>query len=113
MTEHPKDAAALEQDWATNPRWNGVRRDYTAADVVRLRGRVQEEHTLARRGAEQLWDKLHTEDFVNALGALTGNQAVQQVKAGLKAIYLSGWQVAGDANLAGHTYPDQSRYPAN
>jgi isocitrate lyase len=104
---------ALQNDWHSNPRWAGVKRDYTAGDVVKLRGSVQEEFTLAKRGAEQLWDKLHTEDYVNALGALTGNQAVQQVKAGLKAIYLSGWQVAGDANLAGQTYPDQSLYPAN
>ncbi|OYO24641.1 isocitrate lyase [Enemella dayhoffiae] len=112
-THIPMSAESMEQDWKDNPRWAGVRRDYTAADVVRLRGRVQEEHTLAKRGAEQLWRKLHSEDFVNALGALTGNQAVQQVKAGLKAIYLSGWQVAADANLSGHTYPDQSLYPAN
>lgn len=105
--------AALQNDWHTNPRWSGVRRDYTAGDVIKLRGNVQEEFTLAKRGSEQLWDKLHTEDYINALGALTGNQAVQQVKAGLKAIYLSGWQVAGDANLSGHTYPDQSLYPAN
>lgn len=104
---------ALQNDWHSNPRWAGVKRDYTAGDVIKLRGSVQEEFTLAKRGAEQLWDKLHTEDYVNALGALTGNQAVQQVKAGLKAIYLSGWQVAGDANLAGQTYPDQSLYPAN
>ncbi|GGB19644.1 isocitrate lyase [Flexivirga endophytica] len=104
---------ALQNDWHSNPRWAGVKRDYTAGDVVKLRGSVQEEFTLAKRGAEQLWDKLHSEDYVNALGALTGNQAVQQVKAGLKAIYLSGWQVAGDANLAGQTYPDQSLYPAN
>ncbi|TWE13139.1 isocitrate lyase [Rudaeicoccus suwonensis] len=104
---------ALQNDWHSNPRWAGVKRDYTAGDVIKLRGSVQEEFTLARRGAEQLWDKLHSEPFVNALGALTGNQAVQQVKAGLKAIYLSGWQVAGDANLSGHTYPDQSLYPAN
>ncbi|RNI24301.1 isocitrate lyase [Flexivirga caeni] len=104
---------ALQNDWHRNPRWAGVTRDYTAGDVIKLRGTVQEEFTLARRGAEQLWDKLHTEDYVNALGALTGNQAVQQVKAGLKAIYLSGWQVAGDANLAAQTYPDQSLYPAN
>ena len=82
-------------------------------DVVRLRGTVQIEHSLARLGAEKLWKSLNTSDFVNALGALTGNQAMQQVKAGLKAIYLSGWQVAGDANLSGHTYPDQSLYPAN
>lgn len=112
MTE-PMTAAQIEQDWNTNPRWVTVKRDYSAEDVVKLRGSVQEEHTLARRGAEQLWDKIHSEDFINALGALTGNMAVQQVKAGLKAIYLSGWQVAGDANLAGQTYPDQSLYPAN
>ena len=112
MTE-PMTAAQIEQDWNTNPRWATVKRDYSAEDVVKLRGSVQEEHTLARRGAEQLWDKIHSEDFINALGALTGNMAVQQVKAGLKAIYLSGWQVAGDANLAGQTYPDQSLYPAN
>jgi isocitrate lyase len=103
----------LRQDWDTDPRWQGVRRDYDAADVVRLRGAIQEEHTLARRGAERLWQLLHDEDYVHALGALTGNQAVQMVRAGLKAIYLSGWQVAADANLAGHTYPDQSLYPAN
>ena len=109
----PMSAELLQYDWKINPRWAHVQRDYTADDVVRLRGRVQEEHTLARRGAEKLWEQLHSEDFVNALGALTGNQAVQQVKAGLKAIYLSGWQVAADANLSGHTYPDQSLYPAN
>ena len=109
----PMSAELLQYDWKINPRWTHVQRDYTADDVVRLRGRVQEEHTLARRGAEKLWEQLHSEDFVNALGALTGNQAVQQVKAGLKAIYLSGWQVAADANLSGHTYPDQSLYPAN
>lgn len=104
---------ALQKDWDTNPRWKGIKRNYTAEDVVRLRGSVQVEHTLARRGAEKLWGLLHTEPFVNSLGALTGNQAMQQVKAGLKAIYLSGWQVAGDANLAGEMYPDQSLYPAN
>jgi isocitrate lyase len=106
-------ARDLERQWATDPRWRGVERTYSAADVVRLRGSVTEEYTLARRGAEKLWDLLHTEDYVHALGALTGNQAVQQVRAGLRAIYLSGWQVAADANLAGHTYPDQSLYPAN
>ena len=106
-------AQRLQQDWETNPRWTNVERTYTAEDVIRLRGSVQEEHTLARLGAERLWDLLHHEDYVHALGALTGNQAVQQVKAGLKAIYLSGWQVAADANLSGHTYPDQSLYPAN
>jgi isocitrate lyase len=103
----------LEQDWATNPRWKGIKRGYNAAEVVKLRGSVQIEHTLARRGAEKLWHLINHEPFVNALGALTGNQAMQQVKAGLKAIYLSGWQVAGDANLAGEMYPDQSLYPAN
>jgi isocitrate lyase len=103
----------LAADWAASPRWRGVRRDYSAKDVVRLRGSVQEEHTLARLGAERLWWLLHTEDFVPSLGAVTGNQAVQQVRAGLPAIYLSGWQVAADANLAGQTYPDQSLYPAN
>ncbi len=108
-----QQAAALERDWAENPRWKGIKRGYTAADVVRLRGSVQIEHTLAKRGAEKLWNLVNTEPFVNTLGALTGNQAMQQVKAGLKAIYLSGWQVAGDANLAGEMYPDQSLYPAN
>lgn len=107
------EAQKLKQDWETNPRWKGISRHYTAEDVVRLRGSVQIEHTLARRGAEKLWHLLNTEPFVNTLGALTGNQAMQQVKAGLKAIYLSGWQVAGDANLAGEMYPDQSLYPAN
>ena len=105
--------AALDSDWATNPRWKGVKRTYSAADVVRLRGSVRIEHTLAKRGAEKLWTLVNTEPFVNTLGALTGNQAMQQVKAGLKAIYLSGWQVAGDANVAGEMYPDQSLYPAN
>ncbi len=107
------DAEQLRREWATSDRWAGVRRSYSAEDVIALRGRVVEEHTLARRGAERLWKLLHTRDYVNALGALTGNQAVQQVKAGLEAIYLSGWQVAADANLAGQTYPDQSLYPAN
>jgi isocitrate lyase len=106
-------AEQLQSEWATDPRWRGVERTYTAADVVRLRGAIQEEHTLARRGAERLWRLMHEEDYVHALGALTGNQAVQMVRAGLKAIYLSGWQVAADANLAGQTYPDQSLYPAN
>ncbi|GIF73838.1 isocitrate lyase [Asanoa siamensis] len=106
-------AEQLRQEWATAPRWRGVERTYSADDVVRLRGAIQEEHTLARRGAQRLWTLLHEEDYVHALGALTGNQAVQMVRAGLKAIYLSGWQVAADANLAGQTYPDQSLYPAN
>lgn len=108
-----QQVAALEREWATNPRWAGVERPYSAADVVRLRGSFQVEYTLARRAAEKLWHLLHTEDYVAALGALTGNQAVQMVKAGLKAIYLSGWQVAADANLAGQMYPDQSLYPVN
>jgi isocitrate lyase len=103
----------LRRQWETDPRWQGIDRLYSAEDVVRLRGSIQEEHTLARLGAERLWQLLQTEDYVHALGALTGNQAVQQVKAGLKAIYLSGWQVAADANMAGQTYPDQSLYPAN
>src|SRR5690606_32691868 len=103
----------LRRRWATEERWAGVRRSYSAEDVVRLRGRVVEEHTLARRGAERLWELMGTRPYVNALGALTGGQAVQMVKAGLEAIYLSGWQVAADANLAGQTYPDQSLYPAN
>jgi isocitrate lyase len=108
------EAAELELEWAADARWNGVARDYTAADVVRLRGSVVEEHTLARRGAERLFERLHADETpVRALGALTGNQAVQQVRAGLEAIYLSGWQVAADANLSGQTYPDQSLYPAN
>ena len=106
-----KDGAA--QTWSDDPRWNGIERPYSLGDVERLQGSVIIEHTLARRGAEKLWELLHTEDFVPTLGALTGNQAVQQVKAGLKAIYLSGWQVAADANLAGQMYPDQSLYPAN
>jgi isocitrate lyase len=107
------DTATLEATWNTGPRWRGIERPYTAADVLRLRGSLLIEQTLARRGAERLWRDLHGEPFINALGALTGNQAVQQVKAGLKAIYLSGWQVAADANLAGQMYPDQSLYPAN
>mgnify|MGYP003466317394 FL=1 len=106
-------AEQISHDWATNPRWAGITRNYTAADVVRLRGTVHVEHSIAKLGAEKLWNYLQTEDFVNALGALTGNQAMQQVKAGLKAIYLSGWQVAADANLAGQMYPDQSLYPAD
>ncbi|WP_426162493.1 isocitrate lyase [Pseudoduganella sp. R-34] len=113
MATRAEQIAALQHDWDTNPRWKGVTRTYTAGDVVRLRGSLAIEHTLAKRGAEKLWDLVNNEPFVNALGALTGNQAMQQVKAGLKAIYLSGWQVAGDANLAGEMYPDQSLYPAN
>jgi isocitrate lyase len=111
--DHIATAADLTQAWAGDPRWSGVRRSYTAQDVVRLRGTVGERHTLAERGAQRLWELLHDEDYIPALGALTGGQAVQMVRARLKAIYLSGWQVAADANLAGHTYPDQSLYPVN
>lgn len=105
-----QQVAQLQKDWDTNPRWKGIKRGYTAEDVVRLRGSLQIEHTLAKRGAEKLWNLINNEPFVNALGAMTGNQAMQQVKAGLKAIYLSGWQVAGDANSNGEMYPDQSLY---
>ena len=107
------DAREIEQRWKADERWAGIVRPYTAEDVVRLRGSVQVEHTLARRGSERLWAQLHNEPFVAALGAMTGGQAVQQVQAGLQAIYLSGWQVAADANDAGETYPDQSLYPAD
>ncbi|MDO4230993.1 MAG: isocitrate lyase [Lautropia sp.] len=113
MTSREQQAQALQTEWAESPRWRGIRRGYTADTVVRLRGSLQVEHTLARRGSEKLWKLINEEPFINALGALTGNQAMQQVKAGLKAIYLSGWQVAGDANIAGEMYPDQSLYPAN
>jgi isocitrate lyase len=107
------ESARLRKDWAENPRWKGIERRYSAEDVVRLRGSLHIEHSLARHGAEKLWKLLHDEPYVSTLGALTGNQAMQQVKAGLKAIYLSGWQVAADANVAGEMYPDQSLYPAN
>ncbi|WP_412075746.1 isocitrate lyase [Streptomyces xanthophaeus] len=115
MAEANTTAAAeqLERRWAEDPRWAGIERTYSAQDVVRLSGSVREEHTLARRGAERLWRQLHEQEYIHALGALTGGQAVQQVRAGLQAIYLSGWQVAADANQAGHTYPDQSLYPVN
>src|SRR2546423_75777 len=103
----------MDKEWSTNARWKGIQRTYSFADVKRLQGSVLIEHTLARGGAKKLWELLQTEPFVPALGALTGNQAVQQVRAGLKAIYVSGWQVAADANLAGQMYPDQSLYPAN
>jgi isocitrate lyase len=108
-----EQARALAAQWESDPRWKGITRPYSAEDVVRLRGSVRIEHTLATLGAQKLWRLMHEEPFVNALGALTGNQALQQVKAGLKAIYLSGWQVAADANLAGQMYPDQSLYPSN
>ena len=104
---------ALEKDWATNPRWKGIKRGYTAEDVVRLRGSFDIEHTVARRGAEKLWDLVNNEPYVNCLGALTGGQAMQQVKAGVKAIYLSGWQVAADNNTYASMYPDQSLYPVD
>jgi isocitrate lyase len=107
------DHVALEKEWTTSERWRGIKRAYTAEDVHKLRGSVEIKHTLAERGSQRLWELLHNEPYVAALGAMTGCQAVQQVQAGLKAIYLSGWQVAADANLAGHMYPDQSLYPAN
>ncbi|WP_335869425.1 isocitrate lyase [Bacillus sp. 2205SS5-2] len=103
----------LRENWEMDQRWDGITRTYEAEEVIKLRGSIDIEYTLARRGAEKLWNLLREENYINALGALTGNQAVQQVKAGLKAIYLSGWQVAADANLSGHMYPDQSLYPAN
>jgi isocitrate lyase len=113
MAQRRFETKSLERDWEQNERWNGIVRDYTAEDVLRLRGSIDIKYTLAELGAERLWDLLHGEPYVAALGALTGNQAIQQVRAGLKAIYLSGWQVAADANLAGHMYPDQSLYPSN
>jgi isocitrate lyase len=113
MTARKLDAQRLQKDWTENPRWKGIRRTYSADEVVRLRGSVAIEHTIARRGAERLWNALQTNAFVNSLGALTGNQAMQQVRAGLQSIYLSGWQVAGDANSAGAMYPDQSLYPVD
>jgi len=112
-TNQANQIAALENQWRSNPRWKGITRPYKPEDVVRLRGTVQVEHTLARLGAERLWDLLHTEPYVAALGAMTGNQAIQQVEAGLQAIYVSGWQVAADANNSGQMYPDQSLYPAD
>jgi isocitrate lyase len=112
MSGH-RTAAELENDWTDHPRWDGIRRDYSAEDVVRLRGSLHVEHSLARHGAEKLWKLITFEPYVNALGALTGNQAVQMAEAGLSAIYLSGWQVAADANNAGQMYPDQSLYPAD
>lgn len=106
-------AEEISQDWASNPRWDGIERDYSAEEVVRLQGSFIEAHTIASMMADQLWEKLNSQDYINALGAMTGGQAVQMVRAGLQAIYLSGWQVAADANLAGSVYPDQSLYPAN
>lgn len=109
----PKEVKDLKLQWQTDPRWKGIRRDYTSEEVIALRPSVHIEHSLARLGAQRLWELLHSEDYVNTFGALTGAQAVQMVKAGLQSIYLSGWQVAGDANLSGQTYPDQSLYPSN
>ncbi len=111
--KHKEQVKAIEQDWATNPRWEGVVRNYTAEDVLKLRGTVKIEYTIAKLGATRLWDQMKNSDFVNALGAMTGGQAVQQIQAGLQAIYCSGWQVAADANTVGQTYPDQSLYPSN
>lgn len=108
-----REARELQNAWDADSRWRGLKRDYSPLEVIRLRGTVKVEHSLARLGAQRLWNLLHDEDYVAALGALTGNQAVQQVRAGLQAIYLSGWQVAADANLSGHMYPDQSLYPSN
>ncbi len=108
-----REAEVLEDRWTTQARWTGIERSYTAEDVIRLRGSFRVEHTLARVGAERLWQLLGSKEYVAALGALTGGQAVEMSKAGLEAIYLSGWQVAADANLSGQTYPDQSLYPAN
>jgi len=113
MSKRAEEAKAMQSEWEKDARWNGITREYTAEEVLKLRGTVKIEHTLAHMGAEKLWELLNSRDYVNALGALTGNQAVQQVRAGLEAIYLSGWQVAADANLSGHMYPDQSLYPAN
>jgi isocitrate lyase len=110
---YPDEVSALECEWQTDPRWNGIQRPYSAEEVLKLRGTLKIEHSFAAAGARRLWHLLHTEDYIPALGALTGNQAVQQVEAGLKAIYLSGWQVAADNNLAGQMYPDQSLYPSN
>ena len=113
MATKQERALALKKDWETNPRWKGVERPYSAEEVINIAGSVQIEYSLARNGAEKLWNRLHTDSWVSGLGALTGNQAVQEVSAGMKAIYLSGWQVAADANLGSEMYPDQSLYPAN
>ncbi len=113
MSTRKAEAAAIQKDWDTNPRWKGIKRGYTAEDVVRLRGSIRKEHTLAQNGAEKLWDLVTIDEYVNCLGALTGGQAMQQVKAGIKAIYLSGWQVAADNNTYASMYPDQSLYPVD
>ena len=113
MQSRSEEAKKLQKEWSENTRWSNIKRGYSAEDVVKLRGSIQVEHTLATRGSEKLWNLVNNEPFVNALGALSGNQAMQQAKAGLKAVYLSGWQVAGDANNAGEMYPDQSLYPVS
>jgi isocitrate lyase len=113
MQTMQNEIEALENDWATNPRWEGITRPYSAEDVVKLRGSVRQDYAIARTGATKLWESITSSDFVRALGAMSGGQAVQMAKAGLKSIYLSGWQVAGDANLSGNVYPDQSLYPVN
>ncbi|QWD40426.1 isocitrate lyase [Polynucleobacter paneuropaeus] len=113
MTDRKADIAAIQKDWDTNPRWQGIKRGYTAEDLVRLRGSLKIEHTLAKTGAEKLWNLVNNEAYVNCLGALTGGQAMQQVKAGIQAIYLSGWQVAADGNSYAAMYPDQSLYPVD
>ena len=113
MLNSPQSAQSLKDLWSSDPRWKGVHRPYSAEEVLKLRPSLHIEQSLARYGAEKLWDLLHSQDYVNTFGALTGNQAVQMVRAGLQAIYLSGWQVASDMNTAGHTYPDQSLYPVN
>ena len=113
MSNRAERIAAIEKDWQENPRWKGIKRGYTAADVERLRGSINVEHSLALHGAKKLWNLVHDEPFINCLGALTGGQAMQQVKAGIKAIYLSGWQVAADNNAYMGMYPDQSLYPVN
>src|ERR1700732_589537 len=112
-TNQAHAAQTLENQWRHNPRWAGITRPYSAADVLRLRGTIQIEHTLARLGAERLWNLMHTEPYVAALGAVTGNQAIEMVQAGLKAIYGSGWQVAADSNTAGDVYPDKRLYPCD
>ncbi len=113
MKTRQEQIQAIEQDWLTNPRWSGIKRPYTAEEVLKLRGSYKIEYTIAKEMSEKFWDKLNSREYVAGLRALTGNQAVQEVDAGLEAIYLSGWQVAADANLSGEMYPDQSLYPAN
>jgi isocitrate lyase len=113
MKTNEQKIREMREDWAANPRWAGIKRPYSAEEVLKLRGSMSIQYTLAQRGAEKLWDKLNSQSYIGALGALTGNQAIQEIAAGLEAIYLSGWQVAADANLSGQMYPDQSLYPAN